>query len=121
MRELSLIASADWPRCLSIMPRVLQGFSTGDYPRFGRLFWEMSVPAQGWELQQSTVNDTVPYGGREHILFWEDGKGELWFVAAAHYVRGLQAVGRKGVAVAQIGGSAIVRSILASSSTIMPP
>src|SRR5690606_2730544 len=54
------------------------GIQTGDYPRFGRCFWELPLPRDGWELQLSTVSpSSIAWGGREHILFWENGEGEL--------------------------------------------
>src|SRR5262249_42604146 len=53
------------------------GQGTGDFPRFGRCFWEVPVYGTAWELMQSTVPDTVPYGGREQIVLWEQGKGQL--------------------------------------------
>ncbi len=54
-----------------------KGLETGDLARFGRRFWELPSLAQGWDLQQSTVDETVPYGGRSNIVLWEDGKGAM--------------------------------------------
>ena len=57
-----------------------QGIASGDYRSFGRQFWEMSearIGLDAWELQQSTVKKTVHYGGREHVLHWENGEGRL--------------------------------------------
>ena len=57
-----------------------QGIASADYAHFGRKFWEMSEDALGpdaWELQQSTVRTTTHYGGREHVLHWENGKGDI--------------------------------------------
>lgn len=53
------------------------GIQTGDYPRFGRNFWELRGIEDGWARQQSTVRSTIDYGGREHVLLWEDGDGDL--------------------------------------------
>ena len=53
------------------------GIQTGDYPRFGRNFWERPLPHPDWEYQQSTVASTQLYGGREHILWWEGGNGRF--------------------------------------------
>lgn len=54
-----------------------QGIATGDYPCFGRKFWEFpSLPAD-WRFQQSTVLSTIDFGGRENVLHW--GKeGEIY-------------------------------------------
>ena len=79
----------------------LQGVATGDYLRFGRCFWEMQFYSNAWVFQQSTVETTQLFGGREHVLFWEDGKGELAKSASAR-VQGIEAWGKEGVAVAQM-------------------
>ena len=88
----------------------MAGIQTGDYPRFGRVFWEVELPCGRWRRQQSTVEDTVPYGGREHILLWEEGNGQLhrfveqrlgtWGVGA--WIRGHDLGGRRGIAVSQM-------------------
>lgn len=83
-----------------------QGLITGDYPRFGRCFWEMPALSSEWGLQQSTTLDTCDYGGREHIVFWQDGNGIV-----AHYpgarIQGLSALGKPGVAVSQMSNLAV--------------
>lgn len=89
----------------------LAGIQTGDYPRFGRLFWERPLPHPDWEFQQSTVRTTTPYSGREHILWWEGGNGRFhefvkerlgqWGVGA--WIRGVNLKGKRGIAVSQMG------------------
>jgi hypothetical protein len=88
----------------------LQGMSTGDYARFGRLFWELGFPAAGWITQQSTVVETYLFGGRQHIILWEDGRGRMEAFAKANrenlhdsHRRGIQAWGKSGVAVSLMG------------------
>ena len=94
---------------LPLLARYASGFAgiqTGDYPRFGRFFWELEQIADGWERQQSTVAQTVAFGGREHIVLWEDGQGDLLqFVRArlgegkeGAWIRGTDFTGRSGVA-----------------------
>ncbi|XNS75460.1 Eco57I restriction-modification methylase domain-containing protein [Vibrio cyclitrophicus] len=39
------------------------GVCTGDYPRFGRSYWELSNREHKWEFQSSTVSSTVHWGG----------------------------------------------------------
>ena len=80
----------------------LQGIATADYPRFGRCFWEIPAIGGGWAYQLSTVNSTVSYGGREHILWWEHGQGELANFPGVRRC-GQQAWGKCGVAVSQMG------------------
>jgi hypothetical protein len=48
-----------------------------------------------WAFQQSTVDADLLYAGREHILRWEGGRGELSRSEQAR-VQGLDALGRWG-------------------------
>jgi hypothetical protein len=80
-----------------------QGIASSDFPRFGRDFWEAPSLSQGWRFQQTTVLDTINYGGRESILFWEDGHGRMTEVCQEGATfRGVTAWGKPGVAVAQM-------------------
>jgi hypothetical protein len=79
----------------------LQGLISGDYPRFGRNFWELPHLTPEWNFQQSTVNNTIAYGGREHVVLWEQGKGVLSQSKQAR-VQGTEAWGKHGVAVSQM-------------------
>jgi len=74
------------------------GLQNGDTPRFIFFFWEVRSLAFPWEPFQLTCDETVLFGGRDGILRWESGRGEL---ADAPYARiqGKEAWGRKGVAV----------------------
>ena len=54
-----------------------QGIATADYTCFGRNFWEFPGPSSRWRFQQATVEDTTDFGGREHVLHWEDGDAAL--------------------------------------------
>ena len=78
------------------------GIQSGDNPRYGRSFWELDVVGNGWNPQISTVSQVAPYSkGREHILFWEDGTGDLSKSPSA-YIRGNSAFGSRGVLVSQM-------------------
>ena len=79
----------------------LQGIATADYARFGRCFWEMPHRLSGWEYQQSTVDRTVDFGGREHMVLWENGEGALANSPSAR-IQGTHAWGKDGVAVSQM-------------------
>jgi hypothetical protein len=79
-----------------------QGIATGDYFRFGRYFWEVAALNERWAFQQSTVNTTTPYSGREHVIWWDGGEGPIASSSQAR-VQGLGALGRVGVAVSQMG------------------
>lgn len=77
------------------------GIQSGDYSRFGRCFWEVAENGSRWSFQQSTVENTVEFGGREHILLWDQGSGALARSSTA-YVRGGEAWGRAGIVVSQM-------------------
>lgn len=77
------------------------GIQTGDYPHYGRLIWELPLDSR-WTRQQSTVSASTPYSGREHVVLWEGGHGEL-ARSDGVYIRGLAALGKRGVAVSQMG------------------
>jgi len=83
----------------------LQGIATGDYPHYGAFYWEVSPISAQWTYQQSTVDLTVPYGGREHVLFWQGGCGDLAESPRAR-IQGQDGWGRNGVAVRQMGSLA---------------
>ena len=79
-----------------------QGVASSDYQHFGRCFWEIhQLDGEQWVCQQSTVNDTCHFGGKEHLLLWESGKGELSDLSAAR-VQGLEAWDKWGIAAAQM-------------------
>ncbi|MCL5996399.1 MAG: BREX-1 system adenine-specific DNA-methyltransferase PglX [Chloroflexi bacterium] len=87
------------------------GIRTGDYTRFGRCFWELPRLDRGWVFQHSTVVSTTFYGGCEHILLWESGKGQLASYqaelaekryASGGWKQGWQAWGKRGVAISQM-------------------
>ena len=85
-----------------------EGLHTGDYARFGRYFWELPSITGGWALQQAAPETNAPWGGRQNIILWGDGKGELIeFVkerlqseTTTLWIKGHGAWGKKGVGVA---------------------
>ena len=82
-----------------------KGLTTNDDPHFLRLFWENASVAEGWEFHQSTVEEPVAYGGREHIILFENGSGQLRAMNAGQErdrrrdLQGGNAWGFRGVAV----------------------
>jgi hypothetical protein len=81
------------------------GITTTDYPRFGRFFWENKGWDDRWVYQQGTVGSTQPYGGKESVLLWEDGKGgirQLLNSGAPVVITGLEAWGKRGVVINQM-------------------
>ena len=81
----------------------LAGLQTGDYSRFGRYLWEINFEQFDgkWIYHQSTVTDSCHFGGKESILYWEEGKGELVKSSSAR-IQGLDAWDKWGVAVTQM-------------------
>jgi hypothetical protein len=86
---------------LSRVADSLQGLSSGDNQRFQGFFWEFLELGTVWEFQQGAVTNTTPYSGREKVIRWEGGNGQLAASESAA-IRGLGAQGRPGVAVTQM-------------------
>ncbi len=103
----SCVLSVELPskHLLSEYADSFHGISTTDYASFGRLFWETPQLHKDWIFQQSTVESTHTYAGREHLLLWENGKGrlrELQNLRVPVVITGLDAWERGGVAVSQM-------------------
>ena len=87
-----------------------QGICTGDFPRFGRNYWEMPGVTGGWVFQQTPVRESSAYGGCENALLWENGEGSMYeFLnqrlgqdAHGAWIRGMEAWGKNGVAIGQM-------------------
>jgi len=81
------------------------GTRTADNPRFVRFFWELDEGDRKWETFQSTVAETSEYGGREKLLLWESGRGNLAKYAKLGLasIQGQDAWGKKGVVVSLTG------------------
>ena len=82
------------------------GTTTGDSPRFRRLYWEIDPTNPDWLFQQCTVKGTLFFGGREQCLLWKTSEGEE--VADLMYgpgatVAGREAWRRRGVAISYTG------------------
>ena len=79
-----------------------QGLATGDFPRLGRGFWELNKVYGGWEFIQESPEFTQPYGGRQSILFWQDGCGGIAEISQNPF-RGKLGWKKPGVAVSVVG------------------
>jgi hypothetical protein len=104
-----LPASDGGKTLLSNYAKGLSGVQTGDFARFGRCFWEVTKDPSRWSQLQSTVINTEQFGGREHVLLWEQGRGQLQEFASANrdrlhdsHRRGADAWGKRGVAVSSM-------------------
>ena len=95
---------------LSKIAKCHNGIQTGDYPQFGRGFWEQPLLDDVWAYQQSSVSKSTLWGGASNVLRWECGSGSLMTSIADRldgnvgaWVRGLDAWGRRGVCVGATG------------------
>ena len=77
-----------------------QGISPADFARYGRTFWELSN-FENWRFWQGTVTETITYGGRELVLWWNDDLVRAVEEGTA-FIRGEKAWGCKGVVVRQM-------------------
>lgn len=100
--RITLEEESDLP-LLNKYARSYQGLASADYPHFGRYFWEINFEQFDgkWIYHQSTVTDSCHFGGKESILYWEDGQGEL-VRSPSSVIRGEKAWDKWGVAVTQM-------------------
>lgn len=92
---------ADESKSLRRFARCYQGISTGDNPRMGARFWELDR-FQGWQFFQVPSERTVFIGGRSNVIR-ESVLSDSYKDGA---VRGREAWGRQGIAIARIGSLA---------------
>jgi len=74
-----------------------EGISTGDTTRYIKVFWEINnIEKKLWSFLIGSVNSNQIYGGREQILFWEEGKGTL-VNSHGSFIKGSKAWVKNGV------------------------
>jgi hypothetical protein len=78
------------------------GLQTGDNEHYSCLFWEQPRIMAGWVYFHRTSQETIPFGGRCRLLFWEDGRGAL-AAEDGCAIRGLDCRGKRGVLVHRMG------------------
>ena len=80
------------------------GIQTGDFPQFGRCFWEL-MKNQDWEYEATTVNATEYFSGKRFLIYWQNFEGILAKrqKTGESYVRGWAAFGKKGILVSAMG------------------
>lgn len=90
---------------LSNYANSLWGLRTADNFRFLRKFWELNQVDSDWNYFQGSVKESVLYGGREDIIFWQRGEGDLFQYASIGLasLQGQEAWGKQGVAVSLTG------------------
>jgi hypothetical protein len=87
---------------LSEYAHAYQGVSPADLPHYGRPFWEIDDLRPEWRRWQSTIERTVPFRGRELVLWWNKDFQDAVEEGVA-YVRGEGAWGLCGVGIKQMG------------------
>lgn len=78
------------------------GLQNGDTPKYVLQFWEIEAikESHAWSLYQLPCEATQHYTGRDGILRWENGLGEL-YNSPLSYIKGVEAWGKKGIAIRQ--------------------
>jgi hypothetical protein len=82
------------------------GIGTGDTQRFIRQLWEV-VLGDDWAFLQGTFTSTQPYAGRDQVIYWQEGNGDLVQLADAlgnRPTRGHFAWGKPGIIISQMRG-----------------
>lgn len=82
------------------------GITTGDAQRFRIYHWEVIAGAQkDWIYQQTTVRKSSEYSGRENLIYWQGGKGDLSYAAekAGATIAGKDVWGKVGIAITHTG------------------
>jgi hypothetical protein len=108
------------PSSLPLLGEYASGFAgvcTGDYPKFGRYFWELTEFGNKWELQATTVECSTAFGGLSNALLWEHDRGQLrsdveeklGATGAGAWLRGEAAWGKQGVLVSSMRTLAVTR------------
>lgn len=76
------------------------GLQNGDTPRYLFFYWEVGCDPRTWSFFQLPCDELRAFGGREGILRWQQGNGDLTASEQA-FVKGREAWGRQGVAIRQ--------------------
>ena len=81
------------------------GLRTSDSNRFIRTFWEVKSDNKSWNNHQSSVSISQHYGGRENVLFWDNGIGDLnrYAELGLASLQGSDAWHKKGIVISLIG------------------
>jgi hypothetical protein len=93
---------------LSKYGRGWQGIKTSDDDRFVTCFWEHPAKGSKWIFFVRSLNQKA-FSGREHLLLWEDGRGQLRELSTSQSrdrkrdLQGMSAWGNVGVAINTAG------------------
>ncbi len=79
----------------------LAGIDTGDGNRFKFKFYELPIITSDWIVQLNSFEETNEFSGREHILYWQNGKGDLLNVPGAR-IQNVKYWNKKGIYVVRM-------------------
>jgi hypothetical protein len=74
------------------------GLQNGDTPKYVLNYWEINTKDSTWDFFQMPCEDSVLFTGRNGVLKWEKGIGELRNSPEA-YIKGTEAWGKNGIAI----------------------
>jgi hypothetical protein len=118
---------------LDVVAASYHGQGSRDSSRFMFCWWELSRIRDGWIPLQTTVTQTIPFGGAHYCLLWEDGNGRLAANIRAYAAEGsvspdwnagLQCWGKPGVLISQTGALAAtvyLQHAFDSNSAVIQP
>ena len=87
-------------RRLSEFVSLHEGMSRGDTEKYDRAFWELPLLGDNWSPLLNSPSLGMPYHGREYVINWQGGKGELSASEGAR-LTGYKAWGKRAVFVAR--------------------
>jgi hypothetical protein len=101
-----IVKLSNWDGLLELYCSSFLGLGTGDFPAFGRNFWEFPSLLPGWAWHQMAIESTGVWTGRSHVISWDIDEGRVRGLSFAHREQihnqdqsGRQAWGERGVAV----------------------
>jgi hypothetical protein len=98
-----VFGEATGTKYLSDFANAWQGIAPTDADRFRRNYWEMPIEQEGWKFFQSSCSGGPAFAGRELMLFWEDGHGEMEEICQPQGTfRGKEAWGKSGVSISKM-------------------
>ena len=109
--DARIVTDTDRPTVLlRVSADSYKGIATGDMGRFIHCFWEHTPLGKVWSPLQGRVDVPAAFGGREQVVLWENGRGQLHkFVSerlgedsVGAWLRGDQAWQHRGIAIGQM-------------------
>jgi hypothetical protein len=87
-----------------------EGIGCGDLVRFSRKSWEIVNRGDDWVAFRGTTNSSNSFGGGDSLLYWQDGRGDIYKLAIElkdrlknTWRRGSQAWNKAGIAINRMG------------------